>query len=377
MKSLFIISSATGYGGAERSVELLVGELQKTLRLTIFAEHPLHIDRLLPVLRPPSELVRLPSNEDPARRRASVVRLVWHLWTRRPDAVLANTEASALLMADAAKWAGGPPVFVYVRDFLWRQRAYIFKRLPGAHVLIPSPALLEREGYLCDDVRPRGRLPWSVVPDMTPLVADDSRAASAQPCVLHLATVNRFKGHVHLIRAARLLKERGNELRVESYGVSDGPLQRAELERLVAELDLAGRFALRPYVAYPDDLLRDCLCVVVVSVSHSGGPETFGRTIIEAWAHGKPVVAFAAGSVPHLIEHEVDGLLVPEGDEAALADALWRIKADPELRKRLGENGRSKTRRHFETGRVARKLVAVLEGSSPAEEPWVTSRTGA
>jgi glycosyltransferase involved in cell wall biosynthesis len=122
-------------------------------------------------------------------------------------------------------------------------------------------------------------------------------------------------------------------------------------------------------VADPADLLRACRGVVVSSISQRQGPESFGRTVIEAWAYRKPVVAFAAGGVNYLIENERDGLLVPEGDEEALAEALDRLWRDEALGRRLGEAGYAKVCRTYEAGRVASALLGALAG--PATNPIV------
>ena len=65
-------------------------------------------------------------------------------------------------------------------------------------------------------------------------------------------------------------------------------------------------------------------------------PEGLGRVIIEAFARGRAVVATDAGGIPDLVTHEVEGLLVPPADTAALAAALERVLADPDLAERLG-----------------------------------------
>lgn len=84
--------------------------------------------------------------------------------------------------------------------------------------------------------------------------------------------------------------------------------------------------------------------------------------MIVAWMHGRPVVAFDAGGARHLIIHDDDGLLVPEGDEEALARALWRVQTEPGLAARLGARGWEKVRCHYTLGAVADQLIAVLNG---------------
>ncbi|MFF1633564.1 glycosyltransferase family 4 protein [Leifsonia sp. NPDC058248] len=74
--------------------------------------------------------------------------------------------------------------------------------------------------------------------------------------------------------------------------------------------------------------------------AHTGTEETFGQTVQEAHASGLPVVAPRAGGPIDLIEHGVDGLLFPAGDDRGLRAAVGMLVADAPLRLRMGEAGR-------------------------------------
>ena len=63
--------------------------------------------------------------------------------------------------------------------------------------------------------------------------------------------------------------------------------------------------------------------------------ENFPHTVVEALAVGTPVIATAAGGVPEVVRDGENGLLVPVGDASALAAAIRRYLADPELEERL------------------------------------------
>jgi glycosyltransferase involved in cell wall biosynthesis len=68
--------------------------------------------------------------------------------------------------------------------------------------------------------------------------------------------------------------------------------------------------------------------------------EGMGRVLVEAMAAGKPIVASKVGGIPDLVKHEYNGLLVPPGDEKALAASIKQLINDPEKAKMMGQRGR-------------------------------------
>ena len=70
------------------------------------------------------------------------------------------------------------------------------------------------------------------------------------------------------------------------------------------------------------------------------------NSIIEAMAHGLPIIATAVGGIPDVVTPEV-GILVPPGDAEALVAAMERLTADPELRVRMGRAARQRYEQLF------------------------------
>lgn len=365
--SLLIVSAHPGYGGAERSVEIILRHLPAHMRVGILAESPLHLAELRRAARP-NTIIETVATEAEAEFARAVRRFIALYIRLRPQAVLTNTERSARILAAAVPWLPGLRArsHIYVRDFQWLDLPGVLARLAGATVLVPHETVLQRPGYLEPHVVPQGALRALVVPDMAELPAEPPPPSAIDAPILHLATINAWKGQRHLIAAAGLLRDAGRPLRVRSVGYEGDPGIAAALRDQVAASQLQDLVRLEPYVANPTPLLRDCMAVAITSVSHSGGPETFGRTLIEAWAHARPVVAFAAGAPARLIRHEQDGLLVPEGDEAALAAALRRLADDPALRERLGRAGFERCRAEFSAAEVTERLVSVFGGAVPS-----------
>ena len=85
--------------------------------------------------------------------------------------------------------------------------------------------------------------------------------------------------------------------------------------------------------------------------------------IIEAMAAALPVVSTTSGAVPELVEHERTGLLVPPGDERALAGALERMLGDAALRQRFGSEGRRLVEERFDTRRNVARHAELFRSS--------------
>jgi len=81
-----------------------------------------------------------------------------------------------------------------------------------------------------------------------------------------------------------------------------------------------------------------------IGVVPSIWPEPFGQVAIEAMACGRPVVASAIGGLQDSVVHGETGLLVPPGDDKALAEAIRSLLNDPARRAAMGEAGRKRAR---------------------------------
>jgi glycosyltransferase involved in cell wall biosynthesis len=161
------------------------------------------------------------------------------------------------------------------------------------------------------------------------------------------------KGLVDLLAAVRRL-----EAPLELLLIGDGEL-RAQLE---------GQPIPGSAVRVLDDLNHSAMAAgyarldVLVLPSHTTTTwkEQFGRVIIEALWCGVPVVGSDSGEIPWLIELTGGGLTFPEGDDAALALCLMRLREDAELRRRLAATGRSAVERLFSVSAASDQLEMLL-----------------
>jgi glycosyltransferase involved in cell wall biosynthesis len=94
--------------------------------------------------------------------------------------------------------------------------------------------------------------------------------------------------------------------------------------------------------------------IFVLPSLHEGIP----MAVLEAMAHGKPVVATAVGGLPEVIQDGVNGVLVPRGDHRALASACVALARDRERAATLGFRARQHVEDRFSHQQSGRMLLA-------------------
>ncbi len=106
----------------------------------------------------------------------------------------------------------------------------------------------------------------------------------------------------------------------------------------------------------------------------AGAHELFGLALVEAMACGCPVVASNVASLPEIVRHEAEGLLVRPNEPAAIAAALGRLRREGELWQRLSVAARQRVAGHFTWRQVAARCLARY---AAALAPPVESETAA
>jgi D-inositol-3-phosphate glycosyltransferase len=101
---------------------------------------------------------------------------------------------------------------------------------------------------------------------------------------------------------------------------------------------------------------RACDIVCIPSVA-----ESFGRTVIEAFACGTPVVATAVGGIREIVTHEQTGLLVDYGDEKNLAEAVRLMLERDRLRNEVKANARRRAEALYAEGCYQQRLVGIAQ----------------
>jgi glycosyltransferase involved in cell wall biosynthesis len=175
----------------------------------------------------------------------------------------------------------------------------------------------------------------------------------AAPVVGKIARLFPLKGHEQLFDAIPAVV--AAEPRVRFLLIGDGVLldelrERARREGFLENVVFAGLI--------PRERIPEMLAVMDVLV-HTSLREGLARVLPQALAMGKPCVSFDIDGAPEVVIPGETGFLVKAGDAAGLSEAIARLLRDPELRRRMGENGRRRVDPAFRAETMAQEIAEV------------------
>lgn len=295
----------------------------------------------------------------------AIARAVRALRRHRPDVVLTLMEKDVRLTGPAARGLGIPVVVRRANDRPLKRKPHfrvLYGWLPALHVANSEATrrtMLDSAPWLRPE---RVRVIHNGI-DTAALDATAAAELGLPPGALAIGFVGRFderKGILDLARAWPAVAAALPDAHLVMVG--KGPQE----DRARALLADAPRVR---WLGYRRDAAAVMRALDVLAVpSHWEG---FGLVAAEALAVGTPVVAAEASSLPEIVRHGAEGLLVPPRDPAALADALVTLGRDGKMRARMAAAGIQRIRTHFSLdamiGRYERVLREVVDGQGVAE----------
>jgi glycosyltransferase involved in cell wall biosynthesis len=215
--------------------------------------------------------------------------------------------------------------------------------------------LAEAYGERTDVERVAYCAPTAFRPDASPTGSGNVRGADGMPpLIVSVSRHSARKGLDVLIRALAELRERGVAFRAMLVGA--GRMLAAH-RRLADQLGVAGLVTFPGIVPDPLPYLRECDVFVLPSTAEDSG----SLSVLEALQLGAPVVASAVDGLPEDLTDGRDALLVPAGDPHALANAIARLLADPELRGAISRAALETYEARFTAERASADLARVYE----------------
>ena len=167
------------------------------------------------------------------------------------------------------------------------------------------------------------------------------------------------KGICYLIEAAKYLPKDKFEIRIVGVGdLTEQLKQQAAAVSEGAEIIFMGKLS-------PEDLANEYRTANVFTlpaiVDHKGDTEGLGVVLIEAMELGLPIVASNVGGIPDVVVDGESGILVPEKDPVALAEAFKRLEANPTLIQKLLAGARNRIEECFTWDGIIERQVEVYK----------------
>jgi len=306
---------------------------------------------------------------NPVRDVLTIARLAARLRRHRADVYFGYTIKPVLYGPIAAALAGVPQRCVMVSGlgyaFLGQDRfarRILAQFVEGLYrvALARCDLVFFQNPNDLDEFRERGLLPVharTVVVNGSGVDLDEfseQPMPGGPPIVLYTGRLLRDKGIYELVDAARIVRARQPQVRVQLLGYLDNnpaSIDCAQIERWTREgiIEYLGEAAdVRPYLAR---------ATVFVCPSHREGTP---RSVLEALAVGRPVVVT---DVPGCRETVIDGdngVLVPAHDPAGLARGILRVLADPEALTRMAVRSRALAESKYDARLVSRSMVEAM-----------------
>lgn len=232
-----------------------------------------------------------------------------------------------------AKLLGVPQIFVLhggtLPQFATARRGWVQRVIGRANAVVaPSAFLAHQFAALVPDIR--------IIPNIIDLDLYPYRQRTAvRPRLLWMRTFHDVYHPEMAVEVLSDLRDTHPEATLTMAGQDKGLLE--PVRTLVARQGLADAVRFPGFLDAAGKTREFSTHDVYLNTNRV---DNMPVSVVEAAAYGVPVVATAVGGVPYLLDDGRTGLLVPDSDAGAMADAVRRLMADPDLAATLSANGR-------------------------------------
>lgn len=295
----------------------------------------------------------------------------YHFEVNKKNAEKLNLDADAVLIHDPQP----VPLVKFKKNGIWIWRCHIDVSNPLKEVCDYLSRYCERYDAAIFSVAKFARaMPISefiIAPSIDPLseknreltedemneVTERLQIPTDRPIILQVSRFDRFKDPVGVIKAYRIVKKYNDCILILAGSpATDDPQGEVVLKEVkeYAADDPDIQILLLPPSSDRDINVLQCIATVILQKSLKEG---FGLTVSEAMWKGKPVIGGATGGIPLQIIHGFTGFLVHSVEGAAFR--IRQLLNNPEMAKRMGENGRGYVRTNFLITRQIRDYLSV------------------
>ena len=174
--------------------------------------------------------------------------------------------------------------------------------------------------------------------------------------IIYVGRLIECKGITFLIKSLSQLID--GKLTAKLFLIGDGDFEQ-EIRHCVSSLNIEDCVSFLGYQSNPMAFMEKADLLVLPSKE-----DGFGRVLLEAMSVGTPVIGTRIGGIQEVVEHEVNGLLVPYGDVSALKEAMKRMLEDESLRKKTVAAGFQILKDRFNKETYKKKLENIYDSFS-------------
>ncbi|MBF0226702.1 MAG: glycosyltransferase family 4 protein [Desulfobacterales bacterium] len=175
-----------------------------------------------------------------------------------------------------------------------------------------------------------------------------------------VASMVEAKDYPTFLKAAKIITDINDK--ITFFAVGNGPKEK-EIYDFAKDLGLSKRFIFSGFQKEVGIFLKS-FDIFVLSSSFEG----LGTSILDAQGVGLPVVATKTGGIPEIIRHNVNGMLIEQGNPQALADAIVELATNKEKRKTLGEKA-METVKDFSIENTVQKNLSLYKEILNSKKP--------
>ena len=282
------------------------------------------------------------------------LQLFWVCRKEKPDLLHINWPFPHGLMAIPASILQGiPMVFSFHGAELMLSNKFSFVADILRWLLPITKGVTANSSFTCGLIRKLYHGPVTVIPYGLTIEAKppQERLPTEVPRLLFVGRLDERKGLRYLLEALPLvLAKQPVSLRVVGKGILE-----QEIKSQCHTMNLDNVVEFLGFVSKEELALEYAGCDIFVLpaiVDSKGDTEGLGIVMIEALAHQKPVIASAVGGIVDVIQSGITGLLIPEKDPEALAQAILTLLADPNRAAEMGRFGLQDVQTRFSWSRI-------------------------
>lgn len=177
--------------------------------------------------------------------------------------------------------------------------------------------------------------------------------------ILFFSFLQESKGVWTAVRAVPLVAAQNANVHFTFAGPVESENLLIKIKDFIRANNCENRFEYAGYIS--DDkqrsyLYRQCDIYIFPTLR-----DVFGLVLLHAMAEKKPVIASREGAVPEIVDDGETGILIPKGDEQALAQRILELAKDAGLRHRMGQAGRAKYERMYTLEKYADRMICVFK----------------